>query len=61
MKLHFFDLETTGLDEEKCAIVQIGGIIEINGKVVEEFKISMRPHAGALIQEEALKKIGKTI
>lgn len=61
MKIAFFDLETTGVDKKECAIIQIGAIIEINGKVVEEVDICMRPHVGACIQEEALEKIGKTI
>lgn len=56
----FFDVETTGLDSKKCAIVQIAGIIEINGEITEEFNICMKPFKDAEISEEALTVIGKT-
>jgi DNA polymerase-3 subunit epsilon len=38
MKLLFVDTETTGLDEKKNRIWQIGGSIRIDGKIVETFE-----------------------
>lgn len=53
-KIFFFDLETTGVDIERSAIHQISYIIDINGKPVEVGSISLAPHEGALISDEAL-------
>lgn len=60
MKLFYFDLETTGLDPKKNAIHQIAGEIEIDGKTVEKFNWRVRPHDGAVIEEEALAFAGVT-
>lgn len=51
----FFDLETTGVEVNKNSIHQLSGIIEVNGNVVEEFNIKMRPHDRAIITEEAMR------
>lgn len=59
-KLLWLDTETTGVNPG-CAVVQIAGIIEVAGNVVDEFNITARPHKGAEITPEALKVIGKTI
>lgn len=40
----FLDLETTGLDVNRHGIIQISGIVEIGGKVVEEFDFSVKPY-----------------
>ena len=54
-KLFYYDLETTGLKYWENSVHQISGIIEINGKVVEEFDFHVRPHENAAISDEALK------
>jgi len=54
IKLLYLDTETTGLDPTKNAIIQISGIIEINGEVVREFDFRLRPHLDALIEQQAL-------
>ena len=54
-KLFFFDLETTGLDPETCAIHQIAGKVIIDGKVMESFNIKVRPFEGAVIDDVALE------
>lgn len=59
-KILFFDVETTGLDALRCDIVQFAGIIEIDGKVVEEINILMKPRPDAIISDKALEVIGKT-
>lgn len=43
-KTLWFDTETTGVDPVKNDIVQIGGLIEIDGSVEEEFNFKCRPH-----------------
>lgn len=53
-KVFYFDTETTGVDDSRAAVVQLSGIIEINGKPVEELNIFMKPFDGADISAEAL-------
>jgi DNA polymerase-3 subunit epsilon len=50
----FYDLETTGTDYRKHSIHQLAGIIEVDGKVVEEFDIKMAPHEKAICEPEAM-------
>jgi DNA polymerase III subunit epsilon len=57
-KVFWTDTETTGVFESSCAIVQLAGLIEIDGKIVEEFNLRARPHNGAFISDEALKVTG---
>ena len=59
-KMFWLDEETTGTDHTKHAIIQIGGIIEIDGKDEDEFEILMAPYEGAEISQEALDKNGRT-
>lgn len=54
IKRLFYDLETTGLDENKHAIHQLSGMIEINNIVVLNFDIKIRPWDGAILEAEAL-------
>ena len=60
IKTLFFDVETTGLSPEKCSIVQLSGLIDIDGTVVEEFNMRMAPDKDAFIDEKALITIGKS-
>lgn len=55
-KLIFIDTETTGLDHRKHGIWQLGGCIEIDGKVVEEFNLFMNP--GDVPFEDAAMEAG---
>lgn len=57
----FFDVETTGLNTQECAITQLSGMVERNDEVVEEFNFRMAPHAGAEINQEALEVTGLTL
>jgi len=56
----YFDLETTGLDPIINGIIQIAGIIEVDGKEVEEFNMKLKPFELDVIEEEALKVSGTT-
>lgn len=59
-KAFYFDVETTGKSAWKQDIVQISGIIEIDGVVKETFNLLSRPINVDEIQDEALQVIGKT-
>lgn len=61
MKIIFFDLETTGLYENKHGIHQISGAVVINGAVVERFNFRVRPFEGAAIEQSALEVGGVTV
>jgi DNA polymerase-3 subunit epsilon len=61
MKLFLFDLETTGLDNQKHGIHQLSGMIVINGDVKEKFNFKVQPFKGALISKEALDIANVTI
>jgi DNA polymerase-3 subunit epsilon len=55
-KVLFFDCETTGLDPVKNDIIQLAGIIEIDGKEVEEFDFKCQPFSYDNISLDALAK-----
>lgn len=61
MKLLFLDAETTGVDNTKNGIIQIAGIVEIDGEVKEEFNMTCRPFPGQAVSPDALKVTGKTM
>lgn len=60
MRLLWIDTETTGTDPARHAVVEIAGMIEHEGRVVEEFELFCRPHPGAEIDDRALEIIGRT-
>ena len=59
-KIFFIDVETTGTDPTKHAVVQVSGEIQINGEILEKVDMHFAPHEGAEISPEALKVIGYT-
>lgn len=54
MKILFYDLETTGVKPWRNGIHQIAGILDIDGEVVEEFNLLVKPHPQATLEAEAL-------
>ena len=60
LKILYYDLETTGLDFRKNAVVQLSGMLEIDGTVVQKFNFKMAPFKDAVIDKQALLVIGKT-
>ena len=60
-KILYFDCETTGLDPVKNDIIQLAGVIEIDGRVKESFDIRMQPFSYTDISSEALEVHGCTI
>lgn len=61
MKILYFDTETTGTNAQKHEIVQLAGILEIDGVVVEEFNYRCQPTMWDNIDPEALEVTHKTI
>lgn len=59
-KILWIDLETGGLNAKESSITQISGLVSINGKVVEQFNIMVRPNPTLETSMEALKVQGKT-
>lgn len=55
MKKCFIDLETTGVYAKSNAVIQIAGIIEIDGELKEEFNFTVRPIADKIIVDQALE------
>ncbi len=68
MKVLYFDVETTGTDPKVNDIVQLSGLIEIDGKIKEKFDFKMRPQdnglpgfiKNAIVDPEALAINGLT-
>ena len=60
MKFFWVDTETTGLDPKLNGIIQIAGIMLINGIEVERFNLRCRPHENDIIDETAFKSHGVT-
>lgn len=61
MKILYFDTETTGTNSQKHEIIQVAGIIEIDGQVAEEFNLKVRPTMWDNIDPQALEVTKKTI
>lgn len=54
MKVVHVDVETTGLDPKRHAIVEVAAILELDGQVTGDFHAFMRPHPGAAVESDAL-------
>ena len=61
VKTIYIDLETTGLSHYKCAITEIGMIVEVPGFDTKGYRIQMKPFEDAKIEKGALKVQGKTL
>jgi len=61
MKILYFDTETTGLDENVHDIIQIAGVIEIDGEIKEKFNYKIKPFNMSEVSYEALETNGFTL
>lgn len=61
MNILFIDTETTGVDSEKHSIIEIGAALYVDGKLVKDFRIDMKPEEGSALSLEALQVNGNTI
>lgn len=55
MKLLFIDTETTGLDPARNAVIQVSGIIDIDGEEKDRFNLRVRPEAWKKIDKKAVE------
>jgi DNA polymerase III subunit epsilon len=56
----YIDCETTGVFPDKNAVIQIAGVVVIDGVEREEFNLRAAPFAGQIIEDGALKVNGRT-
>lgn len=61
MKILFLDTETTGLEPGTHGVVQVAGIVEVDGEVREEFDFLARPFPGQLYEAKALEVNRRTV
>ncbi len=66
MKVLFYDLETTGFGFDKCAIIQLAGImtdIDVDGKIkpLDAINLKMRPRKGKMIDMRSLEINGNSV
>lgn len=54
MKYCFVDCETTGTDPLKHGLVQLAGVIAVDGKIADRFKLEMCTFPDDKIEDEAL-------
>ena len=55
MKRVFLDVETTGFDPVNNGIIQLSGIIDVDGIAVDEFDFKINTFKNDIIEESALK------
>ena len=60
-KALWFDVETTGLSHYKNDIIQFACLVEIEGKVVDEYETKIRPFDLTAIDPKALEVNGLTL
>lgn len=61
MKLLYIDIESTGLDPIGDGMIQVAGIVEIDGEVKEEFMFRSKPFKGDMVDKKALAVNGITL
>lgn len=61
MKIFYLDEETTGTNPVVHDIIQLAGIIEIDGKVIERVNMNCQPFDWSAVEEEALRVNGLSI
>lgn len=60
MKVCYIDVETTGLDAVKNDIIQLAGIIEIDGEVKATFEFECQPYSFENLEPKAMEVNGYT-
>jgi len=61
MKVFYFDCETSGTNPNRNDILQMAGLIEIDGQVIDSFKLHCQPFDYGTIEQGALDCNGLTI
>ena len=60
-KIIFIDTETGGVNAEKSALIQLSGIIEVDGTEKEKFNFYIKPFENSEVNEKALELQGRTL
>ena len=60
MKICYIDVETTGLDAVKNDIIQLAGIVEIDGEVKSTFEFECQPYSFENLEPKAMEVNGYT-
>lgn len=61
MKILWADCETGGTEPKTDALLQLSAIIEIDGKVIDEIDLKMKPLKNKAVHKEALDKQCRTM
>lgn len=59
-KILYIDTETGGVDFQNSALIQLSGIIEIDGIEQERFNFYVKPFGNSIVTDEALQVQGRT-
>lgn len=60
-KIIFIDTETGRVNAEKSALIQLSGIIEVDGTEKEKFNFYIKPFENSEVNEKALEVQGRTL
>ena len=60
-KIIFIDTETGGVNAEKSALIQLSGIIEVDGTEKEKFNFYIKLFENSEVNEKALEVQGRTL
>ncbi len=60
-KLFVYDVETTGIDSQRCGIHQLAGKIIIDGYITEDFSVCVQPFRDQVINLDAIAVSGTTL
>lgn len=60
-KIIFIDTETGGVNADFSALIQLSGIIEVDGTEKEKFNFYIKPFKNSEINEKALEVQGRTL
>lgn len=61
IKIIFIDTKTGGVNAEKSALIQLSGIIEVDGTEKEKFNFYIKPFENSEVNEKALEVQGRTL
>ncbi len=61
IKIIFIDTETGGVNANKSALIQLSGIIEVDGTEKEKFNFYIKPFKNSEVNEKALEVQGRIL
>lgn len=60
-KILWFDTETTGTDTSKHGLIQLAAVLEVDGILVEEIELKIKPFKGQIVTRGAVEIHGFTM